>query len=404
MLRAKRVIPYVILVAVAASAGPFALVSPAAAQPKKAAAKRPPIRQELPDGARKAWDSATELFGNNDYAGALVEFTRAYELSKNPRVLFNIGVCEKFLKHYARASARWNQQIGEMQGKLTFEEEREIRDAISTVQSFVSTLEVNANEDGAVLLVDNIEAGQTPFKAPVPIDVGRHALVLRKEGFQEKSETVDIVSGQPKKVAFKIEPTVKKALVTIQVTGAPAANIVIDGTDMGQAPFKGEVTVGRHTFEARAGGYLPVRQTSEVVYKEPLNLTLTLAQERHEGKVKVSVSQPTATIEIDGKIVGSGEWEGVLPAGGHQLVVRKPGFQTYSTDVALNDDQVRTVNVPLQAEAKGAAWVWWTVGTLAVIGGGAAVSYVVFKPTETTPVSGSIDPQQPIFNANFPVR
>ncbi len=393
--------PSALLVLVAASA---TLSAPeASAQPKKpaVAAKKKPIRDELPDPARKAWDSAKELFEANDYAGALVEYTRAYELSKNPRVLFNVGVAEKSLKHYARASARWNQQLVESAGKMTFEEERDIRDAISTVQSFVSTVEITANEDGATLFIDNLETGTTPFKAPVPIDVGRHTLALRKDGFLEKSEVMDISSGQPKKASFKIEPALKKSLVSIQVAGAPGANVIIDGIDMGLAPFKGEIAAGRHTFEARAGGYVTARQTSEVVYKEPLDLTLNVSQERHEGKVKVSVNESSATIEIDGKIVGSGAWEGVLPSGGHQLVVRKPGYQTYSTDIALSDDQVRSVTVPLQAETRGQGWVWWTAGTLAVIGGGAVASYFILKPSETAKVSGTIDPQIPVYAAHF---
>ncbi|HTQ47507.1 MAG TPA: hypothetical protein VMI75_32350, partial [Polyangiaceae bacterium] len=77
------------------------------AEPVVAHAQQPAptadVRAQLPDPARKAWDAAKQLAGANDYKGALVEFQRAYELSQNPRVLYNVGIVEKLLTHYARA-------------------------------------------------------------------------------------------------------------------------------------------------------------------------------------------------------------------------------------------------------------------------------------------------------------
>ena len=77
------------------------------------------VRAQLPEPARKAWDAAKQLAGASDYSGALVEFQRAYELSHNPRVLFNVGVTEKLLTHYARAVDAWEKELSEGAGKLT---------------------------------------------------------------------------------------------------------------------------------------------------------------------------------------------------------------------------------------------------------------------------------------------
>src|SRR5580658_10330830 len=71
------------------------------------------VRAQLPDAAQRAWDAAKQLAGASDYKGALVEFQRAYELSHNPRVLFNLGVTEKFLTHYARAVEAWDRELRE---------------------------------------------------------------------------------------------------------------------------------------------------------------------------------------------------------------------------------------------------------------------------------------------------
>ncbi len=354
--------------------------------------KRVPIREELADSARKAWDSAKELYEAQDFQGALVEFQRAYDLSKNPRVLFNIGVCEKNLRRYVRAIARWNQQLAESAGKLTTTEEQEIKDAIAALQQFVSSIQITSNEAGATILVDGEEAGTTPLAGPLPIDVGRHTVKLRKDGFQEQQVLVNVASGKTDQTQIKLEPSVRKGLVAVTLGEGQTANIFIDGIDMGPAPYKGEVVAGRHTFEARSPGHVTARQTSDVVYGQTVNLSFNMSSERHEGKLKISVDQPDAIISIDGKAVGTGTWEGVLGSGGHQLVIKKPGYQTYSQEINLSDDQTRNVSIPMVTEQRGASWIWWTAGAVAVVAGGAVASYFVFKPTEQTPVSGTFNP------------
>jgi len=250
-------------------------------------------------------------------------------------------------------------------------------------------VEVTANETGAALLIDGDTAGQTPFDKPVPIDVGPHEIRLHKDGFVDGVQSVTIAGGAPAKVSFTIDPAVKKSTVSVAVTGAPGANVIIDGIDMGQAPFKGDVVAGRHTFEAHAPGFVTARQTTDVVYKEPLNIALDLAVERHEGHLRIEAAPVEAAIEIDGKIVGSGTWEGALPSGGHQVIVKKPGFQPYTSEIAISDDQSREVKATL-LEEKGSNWLAWTIGTVVVVAGGSIAGYFLFQPNNQQPVSGGL--------------
>jgi len=349
------------------------------------------VRAQLPEPARHAWDAAKQLANASDYKGALVEFQRTYELSHNPRVLFNLGVTEKLLTHYARAVDAWDKELREAAGQLSPAESQELKNAIAIVQQFVTTIEVAANEEGATLFVDDAAIGKTPFVGPVRIDVGKHVLKLSKDGFVDGIKPVDVASGQVTPVQFHIEPVNKTALVSVTVAGAPSATIFIDGRDVGPAPFKGELSVDRHTIEARAPGYVTVGQTVDVQYGQAVGLSLSLSAERHEGRLHV-VAPDGAEISVDTRVVGSGTWEGVVSTtGGHQLVVHKPGYQTYSTEVFVADDQVRDVNVPLNKEV-GTSWVAWGVGTILVVTGGIVAGYFIFKPTEPGPFVGSFDP------------
>jgi hypothetical protein len=378
---------------------PFALTalllsSPALAAPPAAPAAAPAapdVRAQLNEPARRAWDAAKQLAGASDYKGALVEFQRAYELSHNPRVLFNVGVTEKLSTHYARAVDAWEKELSEGGSQLTPAELQELKNAIAIVQQFVTTIDVTANEADATLFIDEYPVGKTPFAGPVRIDVGKHVLKLSKDGFADAVQNADVASGARTPVAFKIEPLNKTALVAVAVGGTPNATVFVDGRDMGPAPFKGELSADRHTIEARAPGYVAVGQTVDVVYKQPMSLVLTLSQERHEGRLRV-VAPEGAAISVDEHAVGSGSWDGVVSTtGGHQLVVTKPGYQTYSTEVFVADDQVRDVKVPLNSEVK-TTWVAWGVGTILVVTGGIVAGYFVFKPTEPSPTQGTLSP------------
>ncbi len=364
---------------------------PVLAQPRPAGPTVIDVRSQLTENARKAWDSAKQLAEAKDYKGALVELQRAYELSNNPRILFNVGALEKLLTHYARAVDAWEKELREGQGKLTPAEAGEARSSIAIVQQFVTTIDVSANEPDATLFIDDYPAGKTPFAAPVKIDVGKRTVRLSKDGFVDAVQTVDVASGARTPLTFTLEPKNKAALVSVTVGGAPSATVFVDGKDMGPAPFKGSLSADRHTIEARSPGYVTVGQTVDVQYKQPMSLVLSLSQERHEGRLKVTAPEG-AEIAIDEKKVGSGTWEGVVSTtGGHQLVVTRPGFQTYSTEVFVADDQTREVSVPLNREV-GTSWVAWGVGSLLVVTGGIVAGYFVFKPSSENPFSGNLAP------------
>jgi len=365
------------------------VAEPALAQPRPAGPAVADVRSQLTENARKAWDAAKQLAEARDYKGALVELQRAYELSNNPRILFNVGALEKLLTHYARAVDAWEKELREGAGKLSPAEAGEARSSIAIVQQFVTTIDVTANESDATLFIDDYPVGKTPFSAPVKIDVGKRTVRLSKDGFVDASQTVDVSSGARTPLTFTLEPKNKTALVSVTVGGAPSATVFVDGKDMGPAPFKGELAAERHTIEARSPGYVTVGQTVDLLYKQPMSLVLSLSQERHEGRLKVTAPDG-AEIALDERKVGSGTWEGVVSTtGGHQLVVTRPGFQTYSTEVFVADDQTREVNVPLNREV-GTSWVAWGVGSLLVVTGGIVAGYFVFKPATESPFVGTL--------------
>src|ERR1700722_11144645 len=104
---------------IAALLAPSLSPSIAFAQPKPAKPAARTLRDDLPEAARKDWDAANDLYDAQNFAGALVEFQRAYDLSKDPRVLYNVAVCQKNLLHYAKAIHAFKHELDAASTKLT---------------------------------------------------------------------------------------------------------------------------------------------------------------------------------------------------------------------------------------------------------------------------------------------
>ena len=155
-----------------------------------------------------------------------------------------------------------------------------------------------------------------------------------------------------------------------------------------------ELSADRHTIEARAPGYVTVGQTVDVLYHQPMSLVLSLSQERHQGTLRIKAPDG-ASIAVDQKQVGVGTWEGIVTTtGGHQVVVTKPGYQTYSAEVMVADDATRDVDAAMNAEV-GTSWIAWGVGSLLVVTGGIVAGYFVFKPANQSPFVGEFGVTSP---------
>ena len=364
------------------------LLAPASAwaQPSKRS-----LRDELPEAARRELDKARELYDAGNFGPAATEYMVVYELSKNPRVLYNVAICEKNLSHFAKAVTLLEREIREGGRKLPAHEQRDAEVAIGLIRDFVSAVEVTSNEAGASILVDGEPAGTTPLAKPIPVDVGKHTIEAKKTGFVTASQAVEVPRRHTPSVALQLAPEQAVAAVTVDASGAPHANIWIDGVDHGPAPFRGSLPLGRHTFEARADGYAAVVQTTTLASAAPVSLAMVLTEARHEGKAKVVASPQGSAIEIDGRVVGESSWEGVLRSGGHHLTVKKAGFLDYSSELVVTDGQSRTLQIDLNQDS-GRGVFFWAAGSVLVATGAVIAGVFLFRPRDPQPVVGTFDP------------
>lgn len=366
-----------------------AFESTALAQP----AKKKSVRDQLPPDAQKQWDAAIALYEKGQWDGARTSFYAAWEASKNPRVLFNVAVCDKNLGRYARAIESLKKELADGKGQLSADEETAVKNQISGLEQFVAELTIDVNEPGADVFVDEAKVGTTPLPGPVPVQVGERHVRVVKAGFIEGRETIELKGGASGRVTVKLAPSVKTTLVNVSVIGPANAVVKVDGKEVGPAPYKGQVGVSAepHQFSAEAPGYVTATQAALVREGEPLTLTLQLAQDQQKGKLVVLAKPEGATIEIDGKTVGATRWEGPVEVGTHQIVVKKQGHYTWSYDVDVPKGGERSVSASLN-EDRNNSFVPWLIGTIVVVGASTAAIYFITRPKDEEPVKGSLPP------------
>jgi hypothetical protein len=385
----KKCLAVVVATALLAPSFVTAFETVAFAQP----AKKKTVREQLPPDAQKQWDSALALYQNGQWDGARAAFNGAYEASKNPRVLFNVAVCEKNLGRYPRAIDVFKRELAEGKGVLTPAEEADIKAQISGLEAFVAQLMVDVSEPGADIWIDDTKVGTSPLPGPVSVQLGERHVRASKPGFADARETIELKGGATGRITLKLAPSVKTSLVNISVVGPKSAVVKIDGKEVGPAPYKGQVEVSAqpHEFSAEAPDYVPATQSAVVRDGEPLNLTLQLSQQQQKGKLIVVAKPEGATIEIDGKTVGATRWEGPVDVGTHQIVVKKTGHYTWSYDVEVPKGNERTVTASLN-EDRNTSFVPWLIGTILVVGASTTAIYFITRPKDEEPVRGTLPP------------
>ncbi|MBK8254307.1 MAG: PEGA domain-containing protein [Polyangiaceae bacterium] len=305
----------------ATTAAPAASGAPAAgsAAPQAAPTAQPtkPLAESLTGVAKAEYEGAKILYVDKDYASAIAKFQRAYELSSDPRLLFNIAVCQKNLRKYSKMLATIRRYLEDGAAILTADDKAQAQEIVKTVEAFVSELKLTVDEADAEVYIDDEKLGITPLASQAFLDVGVRKITVKKKGFK------DFVS-------------------TKQVPG---------------------------------GG--------------PIALDVRLEKEVHRGKLLVTAGV-NDVIYIDGKVYGRGKWEGSLPSGGHTLKVSAPGMQNYQSEVVIQDNQTRRVDVTLNTQATDSTTtILWIAGGAAVLAGAAVSGALLFQPPKNPPVEGN---------------
>src|SRR4051794_36125692 len=174
-----------------------------------------PLVESLQGSAKDAYTSARLLFDNNDFAGAMAKYEQAYGLSKDPRLLFDMAICQKNLRDYARMQNLLRQYVREAGSGISAEDKSAVEGALAAIKNLVATLKFAVSEAGATVVLDGDLIGVTPLSGARSVNLGKHTIVVRKAGFDKVEKTVDVVGGSEMEVAVTLSPEVHLAHLVV---------------------------------------------------------------------------------------------------------------------------------------------------------------------------------------------
>jgi hypothetical protein len=256
---------------------PMALAQPAPVVSQK------PLEQSLHGGARDAYSAATRRFANGDFRAALAEYRRAYEQSNDPRLLYDMALCERNVGAYVRTRDLLQRYKRESGATLSPDERAGIDAALSSIHNLVGLVKLSVNEADAAVTVDGETVGTTPLAEPLFVDLGKHAVTATKPGFTTAEQSVDVAGGA--EVSVALELVAREPFAHLVVAAEDAATVVIDGQTAARGRFDGRLAAGNHHVSVTEPGKTPFEARLGLREGETRTIDVTLQDERRSGAI-----------------------------------------------------------------------------------------------------------------------
>jgi hypothetical protein len=235
-----------------------------------------------------------------------------------------------------------------------------------TQTSTFGTISVLSNPSGASVFIDGTFYGTTPAAGGSPVVqnviAGKHRVSVQLSGYNTYSTTVDVASGQTQSVMATLSSGQPNG--AIQVSTSPGgATVSLDGMDVRTAPATyANVAPGMHMVVATLDGYEPLSRSVQVNSGQTAQAALTLNRISPSlGALHVTSVPSGADIFIDGAYRGSTPLTvGNLATGSHIVLLRRSGYQEYSTTVSITTGSTLELPVTLAVQPS-------TIGSIDVV-------------------------------------
>lgn len=171
--------------------------------------------------ASKHFQRGVALYGEADYRAALVEFRKAYDISPNATVLYNIGQTYYQLQNYAAALTTLERYLNEAGAQASHR--GEVEQTLEILQSRVGKVSVTTNISPCEISIDDEHLAKTPMREPLLVSIGHRKITAACDGRTAETRFVDIAAGDTQPVQFSFAETTSPVGTARKTadTGAP---------------------------------------------------------------------------------------------------------------------------------------------------------------------------------------
>lgn len=163
-----------------------------------------------------------ELFQEGAYRAALVEFEKAYAVSPDYRLLYNIGQTKLQLQDYLGATQSYEGYLTEGGADVSPARREDVEKQLEALRERVGRLAIVANKEAAEVFVDDLKVGVTPMPGTVSVNVGRHRVYAQSADGANATQVLDVAGGELVEVKLElIAPKLKQQIVRVSDTKKP---------------------------------------------------------------------------------------------------------------------------------------------------------------------------------------
>ncbi len=195
-----------------------------------------PANDQQYEEARRRFEEAERIFEAGDFAGALAEFQRIYQLlDGHPRrffVLYNVGRCQEQLFQYGEALDSYQRYLSEGGDRDPDQQlATSARQKINDLTQRLATLTVRTNVDHAEVWVDG-RRQVTTAPGDVVVTGGEHTIELRARGYAPGRQQVQIAARTQETITVELDRTSAGLSPAFFISGA-ALTVVAAGIGIG---------------------------------------------------------------------------------------------------------------------------------------------------------------------------
>lgn len=158
------------------------------------------IEEALPHFQR-----GVELYDENDFTNALIEFRRAYQIAQDYHVLYNVAQTCYQVQNYACALSAFQQYLDGGGSALPRDRRAYVDREISKLKARVAQVTVKVNVPGADILVDDEKVGTSPLDHPLVVSQGKRKISATIDGKPTATKTIEIAGGDSTSITLDIE-------------------------------------------------------------------------------------------------------------------------------------------------------------------------------------------------------
>lgn len=200
------------------------------------------------------------------------------------------------------------------------------------------TLSVTSNVAGAQVFVNNSPVGSTPLT--LRVNRGSYSIRVTAPGYQDYVASLNVSSNSA------VNAVLQQALLQLSIDcNVPGAQVYVNNTLVGTAPFRGAFAPGSYQVRVSASGYGDATAVVNLNRNQAISLDL---QPHRLLRLTVDCNVSGAEVYINNSLVGTAPYRGTFAPGAYSVRVTAPGYGEASTVVNLNRHESISLNLQPQ--------------------------------------------------------